>query len=178
MGGPSPYFSSWRTPLTGRFRSAIGWHPAFRLLGEDSLVEARSRSYSIGEIRNESAGGGALVLEGQGSVEYVSGATTMMTRRSSSVGLRSDFGHVQLWSPAGDGYLCIEPISGLSLSEADKDRGSREKEGDRRAGSREESPLQRYYYVRSGIANLGQTHTLEKGITFREDGPAMVGEGR
>lgn len=93
-------------------RYALGWHPAFRIppssipgKSSDSYIKTRNKKkYSIEEIKKASTTG-ALRLEGENEVDYVS--------ELGKVHLSSDFGNITVWSPQED-LICLEPVTALT----------------------------------------------------------------
>ncbi|MEK6898353.1 MAG: hypothetical protein AABX28_03280 [Nanoarchaeota archaeon] len=93
----------------------IGWHPAFRTIGEieeglffdsNRIIASLEGVINISSIPPEEA----LTIEGINSVEY----------RNKERGVRvssEDFGNVMLWSPGREeGMFCIEHTSQLPLT--------------------------------------------------------------
>ncbi len=100
-------FDPWNSSMQSAMPYAIGWHPAFRAVGE-TVITVGSKEYTLEEIKAASKEG-AVVIEGATDATYRSeiGSASIST---------TDFGNMQLWSPEGQKLVCIEPISAMSLS--------------------------------------------------------------
>ena len=88
----------------------LGWHPAFRVLGDDdNLFETdNGKQFNLNDILTASIDG-AYILEGINSIKY----TNRKTGRGVEL-LAKDFGNMMLWSPGKDaGMFCTEPVTHL-----------------------------------------------------------------
>jgi galactose mutarotase-like enzyme len=89
---------------------AVGWHPAFLIYPDRqgkqfvrlvSTGTANQRVFDIDAIKQRSKVGS--IVEPAVEAEYVCGNGT--------ISVASDLDYVQLWSPADQNQVCIEPIS-------------------------------------------------------------------
>lgn len=89
---------------------AIGWHPAFRIFGDESdiYIQTKTDKHPLSKIK-ELSKTSALILPGTKELKYVSGNT--------EIGVSSTLEHTMIWSPCDQPFICIEPISVLPDSE-------------------------------------------------------------
>ena len=87
----------------------IGWHPAFKVLGDAGSVNIMidsARGFTLEKLVKE---GGVQLVENVGSIEYASEETGQ-----GAIVVSVELDHAMIWTPGADsGMVCVEFVSHL-----------------------------------------------------------------